>query len=47
MKALEISSIKGSFAAAIRELRSEPVVLTDGDTPIAVLYLDKRHYKVL
>src|SRR2546429_2778297 len=37
MKALEISSIKGSFAAAVRELRSEPVVLTDGDTPIAVL----------
>src|SRR3954447_10718033 len=37
MKALEISSIKGSFAAAVRELRSEPVALTDGDTPIAVL----------
>jgi len=37
MKALEISSIKGSFAAAIRKLRSEPVALTDGETPIAVL----------
>ena len=37
MKALEISSIKGSFAAAIRELRGEPVALTDGATPIAVL----------
>jgi hypothetical protein len=37
MKALEISSIKGSFADAIRNLQSEPVALTDGDTPIAVL----------